>query len=82
MHKLCYRYKPGIVEHVWHGVHSVDSGISISGRTLCSVMSQDLPWTFLTGVVESGDELVSVILTLLELLMIGMEEGLLWYGVE
>ena len=59
----------GIVEHVWHGVHSVDGGTSISGRTLCSVMSQDLPWTFLTGVGESGVDLVSVILTLLELLM-------------
>ena len=75
-------FKPGIIDHVWHGVHSVDDAISISGRTLWSVMSQDLPWTFLTGVGESGVELVSVRLTLLELLMIGMEEGLLWHGME
>ena len=32
--KLCYRLQPGIVEHVWHGVHSVGGGAIISARML------------------------------------------------
>ena len=39
---MCNRLQPGIVEHVWHGVHSVGGGTIISARMLCVVPCQDI----------------------------------------